>query len=84
MSVKRVDLKTDVSDLSRMVDQVTTFLNDNRESSDFRLFCRGETVDVHLFILGATLVFKFNIHSFLFQGLLSLTQSTQQRNQVWK
>ena len=56
---KIFDLRTDVSDLTRMADSdhVTTFLNENRDSADFRLFCRGETFDVHLFILGATLVF---------------------------
>ena len=84
MSVQRFDLRTDISDLTRMVDHITTFLNENRESADFRLFCRGETVRVHLFILGATSVFSFISHSFRFKGLLSLTQSTQQRDQVWK
>ena len=59
VSVQIFDLRTDVSDLTRMADSdyVTTFLNENRDSADFRLFCRGETFDVHLFILGATLVF---------------------------
>ena len=54
--VQRFDLKTDVSDLTRMVDHITTFLNENRDSADFSLFCQGETFHVHLFILGATLV----------------------------
>ena len=77
-------LQSDVSDLSRMVDHITTFLNENKDSADFRIFCQGETVDVHLFILGATLVFVLISLSCLFKGLRSLTQSTQQRNQVWK
>ena len=54
VSEQTFDLRTDVSDLSRMVDYITLFLNKNKDSADFRLLCRGETVDVHLFILGAT------------------------------
>ena len=83
VSVKRSDIKKDISDLNRMVDQITVFLKENRDSADFRIFCRGENVDVHIFILGAMLVLSFVKPIQLnFKGLRSLTRSTQRRNQV--